>query len=62
VLLAVLLFAATAAHAYVDPGTGSYLFQVLLAAFLGSLFTLKSVLRRLRAYFAGRSQDSTSDR
>lgn len=29
------------AHAYLDPGTGSYILQILVAALFGSLFALK---------------------
>jgi hypothetical protein len=28
-------------HAYIDPGTGNYLLQILLAAMFGALFALK---------------------
>jgi hypothetical protein len=34
------------AWAYIDPGTGSYLIQVMMAVFLGSLFVLKSFWKR----------------
>ena len=35
------------AHAYVDPGTGSYIFQVLVGVFLGVAVALKLWWRRL---------------
>jgi cytochrome b561 len=35
------------AHAYVDPGTGSFIFQVLIGAFLGVAVALKLWWRRL---------------
>ena len=28
-------------HAYIDPGTGSYLLQIILAALFGLMFALK---------------------
>jgi len=34
------------AWAYIDPGTGSYLIQVIMAVFLGSLFVLKSFWKK----------------
>lgn len=37
--------------AYIDPGTGSYLFQVTGAAMLGSLFFVKSALRNVKLFF-----------
>ncbi len=36
------------AQAYLDPGTGSYVFQLLVAGLLGSLFFLKSVVKKIR--------------
>lgn len=29
------------AHAYLDPGTGSFIFQILAASFLGAMATIK---------------------
>lgn len=39
------------AHAYLDPGTGSYIFQVIVAALLGALFMLKVFWARIRGFF-----------
>ncbi|MBI2315075.1 hypothetical protein HYU93_03410 [Candidatus Daviesbacteria bacterium] len=39
------------AYAYLDPGTGSYLFQILMAGLLGSLFFIKSIIRKLKNLF-----------
>jgi hypothetical protein len=33
------------AYAYLDPGTGSVVLQVVIAGFLGALFTFKSYVR-----------------
>ena len=38
--------------AYIDPGTGSFLLQVLLAGVLGGLATLKFYWGRVRAFFS----------
>lgn len=38
-------------HAYIDPGTGSYLFQLLVAGLLGSMFFMKSTVAKLRDHF-----------
>lgn len=43
-LLLVLLFAPARAHAYIDPGTGSLLWQLLFAAGIGSLFYLRKAV------------------
>jgi len=33
--------------AYLDPGTGSYIFQVLIAALIGGLVTIKMFWRKI---------------
>jgi hypothetical protein len=35
-------------HAYVDPGSGSYLLQLLVAGMFGSIFSAKSLWAKLR--------------
>lgn len=42
------------AHAYIDPGAGSVLFQIALAAFVGGLFFVKSFFRKMAAFFKKR--------
>jgi hypothetical protein len=37
---------------YLDPGSGSYIFQVLLAALVGALFLIKVYWQRIRAFIA----------
>ena len=39
------------ALAYIDPGTGSMLIQVFAAAIFGALFTMKTWLGTLKAFF-----------
>jgi hypothetical protein len=56
------------AHAYLDPGTGSYVFQVVAGALLGAAVALKVFWSRLWGFFTRRSnrqprvsaQDKTS--
>lgn len=48
VALAVLAASARPAHAYLDPGTGSYAFQVGVAGVFGALFSMKMFWARLR--------------
>ncbi len=42
------------ARAYVDPGTGSYILQMVIAGLLGSLFTIKLFGKRIRAFLQKR--------
>jgi hypothetical protein len=37
--------------AYLDPGTGSFLLQLLLATFLGGLFMVKVFWKRIKDFF-----------
>jgi hypothetical protein len=37
---------------YLDPGTGSFLLQLLLATFLGGLFLVKAFWGRIKAFFS----------
>jgi hypothetical protein len=40
------------AFAYVDPGTGRYIFQVLIAAFIGGLFAIKMFWQKIKNFFS----------
>jgi hypothetical protein len=39
--------------AYLDPGSGSYLLQLLIAGLLGSLFLLRGYFGRIKFFIAG---------
>lgn len=39
------------AHAYLDPGTGSYIIQLVLAALFGGLFAIKMFWAKIAAFF-----------
>ncbi len=61
-LLVAALLVPTAAHAYVDPGTGSLAVQGIIAAILGAGLTLKLTWRRIRRRLTGKpSRDEGSD-
>jgi len=45
---------ARSAKAYVDPGTGSYLFQLLIAGLFAGLFFMKSTVRSVKYFFWNR--------
>ena len=40
------------AHAYIDPGTGSYIIQVMIGGLLGAAFALKVYWKKVKAYFS----------
>lgn len=47
ICLGVLLVSIRPAHAYIDPGTSSYLFQIAIASAVGALFMAKVAVRRI---------------
>jgi len=49
------------AYAYLDPGTGSYVFQLLIAGLAGSLFLLKVYWKRIMAFFTRNEIDDHED-
>ena len=50
--VAFLLISTQDAHAYLDPGTGSYILQVLVAVFIGGFYALKVYWGRIKAFFS----------
>ena len=40
-------------HAYIDPGTGSMMLQVLIGVLVGVLFALKMFWKRITVFFKG---------
>lgn len=48
-------------YAYIDPGTGSYLVQVVIAALLGVLFSLKIYWARIKTFLKGCSPFGRKD-
>lgn len=54
ILIIILLLSdglAKPAYAYLDPGTGSYIFQVLIAFMLGGIFAIKLFWRQILLFF-----------
>ena len=47
---ALLLIASTPARAYIDPGSGSYMFQLAVAGILAAVFSVKMYWRRLKTF------------
>ena len=52
-MLILLLVFARPAYGYIDPGTGSFLLQILIGSALGSLLVIKMFWRRITGFFAG---------
>jgi hypothetical protein len=56
-----LLLLPSVAHAYLDPGTGSYVVQLLMGTVLGGLFALGVFRRRVVAFFKHLFRRGSSD-
>lgn len=52
-LAAACLFFPVYSYGYIDPGTGSYVFQVIVAAFVAVSFAVKVYWRKIRGLIAG---------
>ncbi len=54
-----------AAYAYLDPGTGSYILQIILAVLAGLALTIKIYWTKVRAFFVNlfskRSREGKDD-
>ena len=62
----VIIILAPDAHAYIDPSTGSYILQILLAGLLGALFTLKIFWKNVKDFLSrflsrSRQDDAKAD-
>ena len=58
----ILLVSAGPAHAYIDPGAGTFLLQILAAICVGGLFYLRRLRSALKKFFGGKgNQDETPD-
>ena len=53
------------AYAYIDPGTGSYVLQILIAGLVGASFTIKLFGKRIKLFLSGlfsKNKDSKKSR
>lgn len=55
-ILAIYLLPIHAAHAYLDPGTGSYLTQLVIGLILGATYATKSFWRSIVSRIKGRKK------
>ena len=55
-LAGVIFLLPTSSHAYIDPGTGGMLLQLLLGGVAGVLIVLKVYWRRFKTFITGENQ------
>jgi hypothetical protein len=58
VMAVALCLSAPPAAAYLDPGTGSYVFQMVAAAVVSVAFVARAYWHRVRAFFARRDRST----
>jgi len=46
----VFIFVTKSASAYIDPGTGSFLLQIIVGAVLGGIFTFKIYFKKIKDF------------
>ena len=61
IVLYVSAIAIPAAFAYIDPGTGSYIFQVVVGALLAAALAVKVFWRRIWGFVTGKSRHRQAD-
>ncbi|OGM21132.1 hypothetical protein A2714_05680 [Candidatus Woesebacteria bacterium RIFCSPHIGHO2_01_FULL_38_9] len=44
------------ARAYIDPGSGSYILQIVIAGLLGASFTVKLYWKKIRSLFSNKKK------
>lgn len=45
---------------YVDPGSGSYLLQMIIAGVLGAVFYFRNIWFRVKTFFGGKKKQTES--
>lgn len=65
IFLFLIFLNAQTAYAYLDPGTGSYLLQILLASLLGAAFAVKifwqKIITSMKKIFSKNAGEQTND-
>jgi hypothetical protein len=49
------------AHAYIDPGTGSMMIQIISAFLLTGIFTMKLWIKNVKHFFTKKPKDTISN-
>lgn len=57
-----LLFFAKDAHAYLDPGSFSYIIQVVIAVAVGALYALKVYWGKIKAFFSRNKEEESVEK
>lgn len=58
VLFFAVIFTPSTSWAYLDPGTGSYVLQILAVLFVGSIFSIRLFFRRIKDFFSRKQKEN----
>lgn len=53
IIIAVGCIGIAPAHAYLDPGSGSFFIQMIIGVVVGSLFAVRIFFKRITGFFSG---------
>ncbi len=56
IMAVMMVIYATPVFAYIDPGTGSYIFQMMIAVLVGTAFTLKIFWNRIKGFLGAKKR------
>jgi hypothetical protein len=60
-LATVLTYPLKNGHAYLDPGSGSFILQLLIASLVGGFFIVKTYWKKILAFFRGQPSEAEDD-
>jgi hypothetical protein len=60
-LVSVVLLSPGVSHAYIDPGTTSYVLQIIIAFFVGVIIAIKSFWLQIKAFFTRTPADKNKE-
>ncbi len=52
---------ASPAQAYLDPGSGSFIIQIIVASLMGAILIFKIYWKKIKSFFGRQSQDLNED-
>jgi hypothetical protein len=61
ILIIVFIFFTVKGYSYIDPGTGSYVVQIIIAAFVGASLGIKLFWDKIKAFFSKKQDGDHSE-
>ena len=57
----IFVFQSRPAEAYLDPGSGSFLFQIIVGGVLSALFAIKLYFRKIKSFFSKKNSPEKNE-